>query len=181
MKQLVYTIALMLVLVGTAAAQRNTNDAGLWDGSTTTFTNLGGVEASAGFVDQEDNTLWAHTFVMRNGDTDMTVSFNYTSFTPNPDAPNTIVGGTWTMNIYSGGEHKGMVFGEFTGGTIEWKMDRTGVVSNGVINAQMKINGGTESFADITATSVTIGNFYGEVSYNRGGHPIISGYSDLRF
>jgi|GEM_PF-5625680 len=180
MKQFVYTIALMLVLVGSAAAQRNTNDAGLWEENTLLLSNLEGVQASSGVVDIEDDTLWGHTFAMRNAEANLTVSLNYTSHVPSVDGPNKIVGGTWTMSIYKEGEFKGMVFGEFDGGAIEWQMSRTGVLNSAAITAQMSIKGGTEFYAHLSGTK-TSGNFYGQISYSQGGRPLITGFTDLRF
>ncbi len=180
MKQLVYTIALMLVLVGSAAAQRNTNDAGLWEDNSLILSNLVGVQASSGVVDTEDDTLWGHTFALRNAEANLTASLNYTSYVPSVDGPNKIIGGTWTMSIYKEGEFKGMVFGEFDSGTIEWSMTRTGVVTGAAITAQMSIKGGTESYAHLSGTK-TNGNFYGQINYSQGGRPTITGFTDLRF
>lgn len=180
MKQFVLTIALMLMLVGTAAAQRNSYSSGLWEGDTMQMANLEGIEASAGIVDPEDDTRWGHTFALRNDESNLTVSINYTSATPNFAEPNAIVGGSWAMSIYKQGEFKGMLFGDIALGTMEYKITRGGEVSSAAVSAELRIKGGTGIFAN-SGGPRTYGTFHGLIRYEGEVHPKITGLTSLVF
>ncbi len=182
MKQLIYTIALMLVLVGSAAAQRgnNSTDPVLWQGTSQTFAGLSGIEVSPGTVDIVDDTRWGHTFTMGSDEGNLTVSLNYSSYQPNRDGGNIIVGGTWTMAVYKNGVYKGMLFGDVVGGLMEWKISKSSVITTGAVKAQLRTKGGTDDFKQITNVDV-LGNLAATISYTEIALPKISGFADLMF
>lgn len=194
MKRIAYTFALMLVLVGSAVAQSGTQDKqpnSLWQGFSLSVYKMEGVEASTGILDKVDGVYWGRTYIVRNEEATFTLSLNYNyeekSFNPaEPNevmdfqSSNPIVGGSWTMVVYKGGELKGMLFGEFTGGTMTWKMDRAGNEVNCAISGVLYIKGGTQDFAKVGGTR-TYGRFNGFANYTTGDFPTTTGAVDLVF
>jgi hypothetical protein len=193
MKRIAYTFALMLVLVGSAVAQSGTQDKqpnSLWAGFSLSVYKMEGVEASTGILDKVDEVYWGRTYIVRNEEATFTLSLNYNyekssvagapSETMESELSNPIVGGTWTMVVYKGGELKGMLFGEFTGGTMTWKLDRAGNEVNCAIKGDLYIKGGTQDFAKVGG-KYAYGRFNGNAEYTTGTIPTTTGSVDLMF
>ncbi len=159
MKQLIFAMALMLMLVGSAAAQSDVN---FWQGSNLYINKLEGVETSSGIVDTEDNIVWGNTYTVRNETGIFTISFNREAFVRS-SVRDVIVSGSWTMTVYKNGEYSGTLYGDVASGQAQYNYDETGNVSTGLINAKLRIKGGTDNFANVTASEATAGNFTGYV------------------
>lgn len=164
MKQVAYTIALMLVLVGSAFAQQIQttpnvqSDDGLFAGLSFNE-QMSGVEAATGTVDLEDNVTWGKTIVMRGETSGFTASLNIDGVKPNLREGNKILGGTWTLTIYKAGEFRGMLFGEFSDGAITYKTDRADNITAEYVEGAMIIKGGTGEFANVTGSGTSDGKF----------------------
>jgi hypothetical protein len=170
MKKIAYTIALMLVLVGSAFAQRvQTNLTAQSDpgfAAEPSFSeSLTGMEITSGFADLEDNVLWGNTLTMRGDTSDLTASINRDGVTPNIQYGNKVLGGTWTLTVYRGGEFRGMLFGEFTSGSILWKTNRAGNIISEDIAAELLIKGGTGIYANVGGAH-TFGKFWSTSDLN---------------
>jgi hypothetical protein len=182
MKRLAFAITLVLVFIGSAMAQSARPDPGYWPGFSLSVSNLNGLEASPGTLDYVDELCWGRTFVMKSDGSSFTFVPNY-YFDPKIGGEPTeyitkIIGGSWTM-VYKSGKQSGMLFGEMAGGTIEWYMDKEGN-AYAIIDAQMVIRGGTESFGNVGGPH-TSGTFKGRVDLAPRGIPVIQGSVDLMF
>jgi len=155
MKKIAYTIAMMLVLFGSAFAQTaQTTDAAQreQDGLVVTYNfseKMSGLEVASGFSDYEDNTVWGNTLTMRGATSNFTLNLNRGGIQPDTQFGNKVIGGTWALSVYKGGEFKGMLFGEVTGGSYDWQTDRRGNITGEVIKTELVIKGGTGDYATV--------------------------------
>jgi hypothetical protein len=185
MKRFAFAITLVLMCMGSAFAQARsiTEITPLWPGFSLSTDKMNGVEVSAGTLDYVDSICWGRTFSMMAGSNTFTIAPNYTFELPTTgetlEYVSNIKGGAWTL-VYKQDKHNGMLFGEMTGGTIEWYMDRTGKLISGEITAGLNIKGGTGSFEKVGGPS-TFGKFTGKVDYDKEGVPFITGTVDLMF
>ncbi|HEY0545238.1 MAG TPA: hypothetical protein VGC91_07690 [Pyrinomonadaceae bacterium] len=192
MKKIAYTIALMLVLVGSAFAQmiQTTpyvqSDDGLFAGATFNE-QMSGVEAAPGTIDLEDNVTWGTTITMRGDTSAFTANINSDGVRPDLQNGNRIIGGTWSLTVYKAGTFKGMLFGEFIGGSITYKTDRAGNIVAEYVEGAMVVKGGTGDFANASTGSQSSGKFLSTsypntASTEPASHiQIHNGQVDLRF
>jgi hypothetical protein len=85
------------------------------------------------------------------------VSINYTPPHPGPGVTNTIVGGSWSLAVFSNGTFEGIVYGSVPDGTVTW--NAAGTVAS--ISADLTVLGGTGAFVGATGT----GTFTGTLSH----------------
>lgn len=191
MKHIIFAFALMLVLVGSAVAQSSMDDkpGPFWQGFSLSVNKMEGFEASTGILDKEEALCWGRTFTVMNetGVFTLSVNYNYARsatavdvLEPNSSVGDPIVSGTWTMVVYKGGELRGMLFGDFTGGTMTWTTDKAGNLAYGSINGVLNIKGGTHDFAEVGGTQ-TYGRFNGFSDYTTKNAPFVTGSVDLMF
>jgi hypothetical protein len=194
MKQIAYTIALMLVLVGSAFAQQIQttpnvqSDDGVFAGASF-IEQMSGIEASPGTIDLVDNVTWGNTITMRGETGNFTAILNTDGVKPSLPYGNKILGGTWTLTVYKAGEFRGMLFGEFTRGVITYKVDRANNITAKYVEGAMVIKGGTGEFANVSGSGTSDGKFL-STSYPNpdtsssepASHiPVHNGQVDLRF
>jgi hypothetical protein len=171
--------------MGSAFAQtRNFNETtALWGGFSLSTDKMNGVEVSPGTLDYVDSICWGRTFSMMSEGNTFTIAPNYyfDQFAGGEPVEyvSKITGGAWTM-VHKVGKYNGMLYGEMTGGTIEWYMDKSGKLTYGEISADLYIKGGTGSFEKFGGPS-TYGKFTGRVDYDKEGVPFIVGSVDLMF
>ncbi|MBV9211889.1 MAG: hypothetical protein JOZ52_14705 [Acidobacteria bacterium] len=158
MKKFAYTIALMLVLVGSAFAQKPSDNGTVYAGFSF-YEQMGGVETSAGTVDLEDNVTWGKTIAVRGETSDFNAHLNLKGVNQDVNNGNEIIGGTWSLTIYKGGVFQGVLFGEFIGGNVTYKADRNGVITAEFVEGAMVVKGGTGAYANTTATQTSAGKF----------------------
>jgi hypothetical protein len=182
MKQLVFAMALMLMLVGSAAAQRGAGDINVAQGTNTLFINkLEGVETFSGIVDTEDNIIWGNTYAVRNETATLTISFNRMMNIFSSDRDN-IVSGSWTMAVYKNGEYAGTLYGDVISGRAQ-QLDPNDVLNggNGSITAKLRIKGGTDNYANATSGEAAAGTYTGYLFTDGNGKPKVEGSVDLVF
>lgn len=174
MKRIAYTIAMMLVLVGSAFAQKvQTTDLEQkgQDGLAATYNfseKMSGIEVAPGFKDFADSVVWGNTLTLRGATSNFTLNLNRKGVEPDTQSGNSIIGGSWSLSVYKGGEFKGMLFGEATGGTIFWETDRRGNIIAQRIAAELVIKGGTGDFASVGGAQ-TFGRFNSTARVNTAG------------
>jgi hypothetical protein len=99
-------------------------------------------------------------------------SINYTPPNPGANVVNSIVGGTWSLEVVRHGVVKGSLFGNVVSGTATWNSD--GTVAS--LTATLTITGGTRVFAGVTGS----GTFDGTLSH-LSFPPSISGALTLTY
>ncbi len=154
MKKLAYTFALMLVLVGSAFAQRvQTNPAAQSDGDFwagfSFSAQMGGFEIAPGVDDFANDMTRGKVITLHGDSSDFTAIIDSGGTKPDFDNGNKIVSGTWTLTVYKGGEYSGRLFGVFTSGTLKYKADRAGNILAEYVDADMLIKGGTDAYARV--------------------------------
>lgn len=183
MRRIAFIIALVLMLAGSAFAQRASTGAAdpLWAGFPLVVTKMEGVEVSPGTIDSVDNICWGRTFLLMSETGSFTFMPNYTiEFKGEPgENYSKITGGAWTMS-YKGGKKNGMIFGEFTGGEIEWQVDKAGNYEYGNIKASVIVNGGTGTFTGAGGL-YSFGSFTGHINFSNGFSEVTDGYIALHF
>ena len=75
-----------------------------------------------------------------------------------PNATNTIVGGSWYLAVYHDGEFDGVVWGNLSGGTVQW--NPAGDMAT--LDATLTITGGTGALRDLRGGG---GTFSGQLSH----------------
>lgn len=186
MKRIAFAITLVLVFAGSALAQTRAEvrPGPFWEGHSLNIGKMNGVEVSIGTMDYVDGICWGRTFSMTNPDGHFTIAPNYSydiifTQTDPQEYVSKITGGAWTM-MFRLGKYHGMLFGEMTGGTIEWYRDKSGRLLYGNITAELNIKGGTDSFSTVGGP-YSYGKFTGTVDYDKEGVPFIVGSVDLMF
>ena len=123
--------------------------------ATKTYTDeVRGVEISAGQIVGETRVGASFVGQASGGlPASMFASINYTPPRPGPGVTNTIVGGHWSL-----AGSWGVLFGSFTGGTVQW--NRRGTVAS--VNANMTITDGRVKGRDVSGG---VGSFAGTLSH----------------
>jgi hypothetical protein len=98
-------------------------------------------------------------------------SINYTPPNPGPNVVNTVVGGSWSLEVVRHGVVRGTLVGNVVGGSATW--NSAGTVAS--ISVTLTITGGTGAFVGVTGT----GTFAGTLSHLTFP-PSISGTLTLR-
>ena len=133
-----------------------------------------GTEFSAGTI--EGDTRFGASFAGEatgNLPGFLVATTDYTPPSPEPNMPNNLVGGGWTLL----GE-RGTLFGSFTGGTVQWNAD--GTLAD--IVADMSVLGG--SVDGVPVSSGGVGTFGGVLDHRplaQGLPPTVDGTLQLTF
>lgn len=183
MKKLAYSIALMLVLVGSAFAQKAQTDPAassggdFWAGFNFSA-QMGGFEIAPG-VDDFANDMTRGKVITLHGDTsDFTAIIDSGGTKPDLQYGNKIVSGTWTLTVYKGGELFGRMFGVFTSGSLKYKADRAGNILAEYVDADMLIKGGTDAYARVGGPQ-TSGKFLSTAYMNQTSTTSDTAQSDI--
>jgi hypothetical protein len=157
----------MLVLVGSAFAQKvqTTNPEPGFAATYNFSEKMNGIEVAPGFADYEDSVVWGNTLTLRGATSNFTLNINRGGIESNVESGNKVIGGTWSLTVYKGGEFKGMLFGEVTGGMIHWMTDRRGIIIAENLDTELVIKGGTGDFASVGG-SQTFGRFNSSAPVN---------------
>jgi hypothetical protein len=187
MKKAAYTIALILLLAGGAAAQsydvKSERDASLFQQAGIDLL-LSGVETSRGIYDVINDKCWGNTFALNGSDGlltgHFTISMNYTPGKPSPDKISSVVSGVWTMTVYKHEFYFGMLFGEIVTGSIEWNFDKeSGSLLSRFTSIKLRTNGGTDAYEYVGGKEPN-GEFFA-VSYMNNKSPAVKARLVLRF
>jgi hypothetical protein len=151
MKHFLFTIALAFILAGSAFANSAITAQGAeeFKPGFTFSEGMSGLETAAGTNDFEDDVVWGNSITLAGTTSEFTANINRAGIEINRDFGNKIAGGTWTLHVYKGGILRGIIFGEFTGGTIEWVRDRRGNLIAQSLNGTLTIKGGTDEFESV--------------------------------
>jgi hypothetical protein len=182
MKRFAITIALTLILVGSAYAQGRPNPTDtpdLWSGPMFSE-KMNGLETAKGTEDYEDDIIWGRSITLAGASGEFTAYINRGGVKTDTDSGNKIVGGTWTLHLYKEGQLRGMLFGEFTGGTIEWMKDKEGNVITEIVTGNLVVTGGTGEFEAVDGP-LTSGVMWSASDVNPKGFPLHNGVVKLIF
>ncbi len=182
MKRFVLTITLVFMFAAGAYAQSAGNNGtatDLW-GDYNFSEKMSGLETAKGTEDFEDDIIWGNSITLAGTTAEFTANLNRSGIRMDPDFGNKVAGGTWTLHVYKGGELSGMLFGEFTGGMVEWLRDRRGNVVAQSINATLVITGGTGAFASVGGPS-TSGTMTSISNMDKTAQPIHNGSVHLYY
>ena len=177
MKRFAFTIALTLILAGSAFAQNPSDPMDLWQGFAFSE-KMSGLETAKGTDDFEDDVIWGRSITLAGRLGEFTANINRGGVKDDNDNGNKIVGGTWTLHVYKGGQLRGMLFGEFTGGTIEWIKDKSGTIIAETVTGRLVITGGTGEFESIGGAH-TSGIVSTISDVNPKGYPLHNGAVNL--
>lgn len=173
MKRVTYVIALVVVLAGSAMAQRSVTssigpNSGI-DPVVQIMFGANGIETTKGVYDELNEKCWGNTFAIKGGNQRETYLFTVSmDYLGQPGTGNKLAGGTWTLSVYKHEVYVGMLYGEITGGTIRWELDAKGNpvarYSDGTIN----VLGGTDYYDFVTDGTVSgVFSFFSEAGVQK--------------
>jgi hypothetical protein len=124
-------------------------------------------------IDPPRQVLFGYSFLGRTAGTlpgSFNLSMNCTPVTFEPDSSNEIVGGSWSLPVYSeklrlGSSYIGALYGHITGGKMAW--NKTGTVST--VDLTFVIDGGTQQLFDLAGA----GSFQGTLTENEKGSRLV--------
>lgn len=150
-RSLIVMVALLLGLLGAAPA--------LAAPAAAQTDTMSGFEVFPGFVN--GTTRVGATFVgTAGGDLPgaWAVTVDYQPPAIGPGATNTIVGGSWYLAVYHDGEFDGVLWGDLSGGTVQWNAAGDAAT----LDATLTITGGTGALGNLRGGS---GTFSGQLSH----------------
>lgn len=172
MKRVIYLVALVLVLTGSAMAQKSrvsnvSPTAGIDDPVIQMMFTANGIETTKGIYDELNEKCWGNTFSVKGGDGRME-SYQFTmsmTYMGNQfDTTTKIVDGTWTLVVYKGDVYAGMLYGDITGGSLSWELNEKNNPIAKYAAGQLRVLGGTDNYEEIIEGSISGDfNLYSEV------------------
>lgn len=195
MRYMTFAVAMILLVVATATAQRQADSINsdaqppLYynPGPDVNYTSvLDGIETAPGVVSKDGTALAGITYSMDvSGPLSghFTVVLDAVGGRPNSVSGNQISRGTWTLAVYKDGIYQGTLFGEVANGMMDWKRDGKAVIA-GVIDAELTVKGGTKEISNVIGEQA-----YGTFSVfwqaspkgSEGTPPTLSGKLELTF
>lgn len=169
MKRVVYLVALVLVLTGSAMAQKSrakVSPTAGFEPVVQMMFNADGIETTQGVYDELNEKCWGNTFSVKGSDGRMesyqlTISMSYMG---NQFADTKVVGGNWTLLVYKGDVYVGMLYGEITNGSLSWELNEKNSPIGKYSLGELRVLGGTDEYEQV-AEGTIYGDFnlYSEV------------------